>query len=50
MDSTLPSIDISELSELDKGIDDMENGRTTSHEDSMKILLQRYNDYVLQNS
>ncbi len=27
--------------------DDMENGRVTSHEDTMKILMQRYNDYVL---
>ena len=35
------------LEELDKGIDDVENGRVTSHEDTMKILLQQYNDYVL---
>lgn len=26
------------LKELDKGIDDMENGRTTPHEETMKIL------------
>ena len=38
------------LKELDKGIDDMENGRTTPHEETMKILRQRYNEYVLQDS
>lgn len=37
------------LGELDKGIDDMENNRVTAHEDTMKILMQRYEDYVLQN-
>lgn len=31
---------------LDKGIDDFEEGRVTPHEESMKILMQRYNDYV----
>lgn len=47
----MPVIEMPELlEELDKGIDDMENGRVTSHEDTMKILLQRYNDYVSQNS
>ena len=35
------------LKGLDKGIDDVENGRVTSHEDTMKILLQQYNDQVL---
>ena len=35
------------LKGLDKGIDDVENGRVTSHEDTMKILLQQYNDYLL---
>ena len=34
---------------LDKGIDDMENGRVTSHEESMRILMQRYENYVIQN-
>ena len=38
------------LVELDKGIDDMENGRVTAHEDTMKILMQRYEDHVSQNS
>ena len=38
------------IEELDKGIDDMENGRVTPHEETMKLLLQRYNEYVLQNS
>lgn len=34
------------LSELDKGIDDMENGRLHKHEDTMKILKQRLRDYA----
>jgi hypothetical protein len=38
------------LKELDKGINDMENGRVTAHEDTMKILMQRYEDHVSQNS
>ena len=50
MDVTVPVIETPELlEELDKGIDDMENGRVTPHEDTMKILIQRYNDYVSQN-
>ena len=35
--------------ELDKGIDDMEKGRITPHEETMSILKQRYEDHVLQN-
>ncbi len=38
------------LKELDKGIDDMENDRLTPHEDSMQILIQRYDKHVLQDS
>lgn len=38
------------LKKIDKGIEDMENGRVTPHEDTMKILMQQYNDYVSQNS
>ena len=38
------------LEKLDKGIDDVENGRVTLHEDTMKILVQRYNEYVSQKS
>ena len=35
MDVTMPAIETPELiEELDKGIDDMENGRVTPHEDS----------------
>ena len=50
MDVTTPVIETSELlEELEKGIDDMENGRVTPHEDTMRILIQRYNDYVSQN-
>ena len=50
MDVTTPVAETPELlEELDKSIDDMENGRVTPHEDSMKILIQRYNDYVAQN-
>ena len=37
------------LKDLNKGIDNMENNCVTSQEDTMKILIQRYNDYVLQN-
>ena len=51
MDVNTPVAETPELlQELDKSIDDMENGRVTPHEDSMKILIQRYNDYVSQNS
>ena len=38
------------LEKLDKGIDDMENSRITPHEDTMKLLMQRYDDFVSQNS
>ena len=51
MDVTTPVVETTELlKELDKGIDDMENNRVTPHEDSMKILMQQYSDYVSQNS
>ncbi len=51
MDTTMPVVETPELLDaLDKGIDDMENGRVTSHEETMKTLIQRYNDYVSQNS
>ena len=47
MDATLQTDNTTELlNELDKGIDDMENGRVTPHEETMKALMQRYNDYV----
>jgi hypothetical protein len=50
MDVTTPVVETTELlKELDKGIDDMENNRVTPHEDSMKILMQQYSDYVSQN-
>ena len=50
MDVTTTVIETSELlEELDKGIDDMENGRVTPHEDTMKILIRRYNEYISQN-
>lgn len=51
---TMPVIEMTEtpelLKNLDKGIEDMENGRVTPHEDTMKILIQQYNEYVSQNS
>ena len=37
------------LKPLDKGIDDMEAGRLTPHDESMKILRQQLKDYVLQH-
>lgn len=50
MDVTTPIVEEPELlEELDKGIDDMENDRVTPHEDTMQILIQRYNDHVSQN-
>lgn len=50
MDATMPVVESTELlEELDKGIDDMENSRITPHEDTMKLLMQRYDDYVSQN-
>ncbi len=32
---------------LDKGLDDMESDCVTSHEESMKILRQRYENHVI---
>ncbi len=50
MEDTMPATETPKLpEELDKGIEDMENGRVTPHEDTMKILIQRYNDYISQN-
>ena len=50
MDATMSVVETTELLEkLDKGIDDMENSRITPHEDTMKLLMQRYDDYVSQN-
>ena len=50
MDVTMPIVETPDLlEELDKGIDDMENGRITTHEETMKVLMQQYNDYVSQN-
>ena len=50
----MPVIEMPETPELlkkiDKGIEDMENGHVTPHEDTMKILMRQYNDYVSQNS
>ena len=34
------------IDELDKGIDNMENGRVTPHEESMKVIQRQYNDYT----
>lgn len=51
MDMTNPIIESPELlKELDKSIDDIENGRVTAHEETMKILTQRYNEFVSENS
>ena len=51
MDATMSVVETTELLEkLDKGIDDMENSRITPHEDTMKLLMQRYDDFVSQNS
>lgn len=51
MENNIPSVDETELFDaLDTGIDDMENGRVTPHEETMKIVIQRIEDYVLQNS
>ncbi len=33
--------------ELDKGIDDMEAGRVIDHEEAMRILKERVNQYAL---
>lgn len=51
MDMTNQIIESPELlKELDKSIDDIENGRVTAHEETMKILTQRYNEFVSENS
>ncbi len=51
MDTIIPFNETPELlKELDKGINDVENGHVTAHEETMKILMQRYDDYVSQNS
>lgn len=47
-----PAIDSGEkelLEALDKGIDDLEAGKLTPHKESIAILKQRLNEYVLQN-
>lgn len=36
------------LRALDKGIDDMENGRTVPHEQAMEIVRQRLKEYALK--
>ena len=48
MDATITKDEQELLKALDKGIDDMEAGRLTPHEESMKILRQRLRDYALQ--
>lgn len=51
IDATTSIVETSNLlEELDKGIDDIEKNRITSHEKTMEILMQQYNDYVSQNS
>ncbi len=54
MEATLPKTDYEEevlLAALDKGIDDMEAGRLTPHDEAVKIMKQRLRDYVtLQSS
>lgn len=46
----VPDEEMSELSkEINKGIDDVEKCRVTTHEVTMKILTQQYKDYISQN-
>lgn len=49
MDTTVTKDEQELLLALDKGIEDMEAGRLTPHEESMNILRQRLSDYALQN-
>ena len=42
--------DASLFEKLDKGISDMETGRLTSHDEAMKIITERFENYVLQHS
>lgn len=49
MEATLQKTDYEEnvlLAALDKGIDDMEAGRLTPHDEAVKIMKQRLRDYV----
>ena len=48
MDTTLGKNDVQEefFKELDKGIDDMENGCVMPHEEAMKIIGERLRVYV----
>ena len=48
MDTTLGKNDEQEefFKELDKGIDDMENGRVLPHEETMKIIGERLRVYI----
>ena len=54
MEATLQNTDYEEnvlFAALDKGIDDMEAGRLTPHDEAVKIMKQRLRDYVeVQNS
>lgn len=49
MDPSITKDEQELLKALDKGIDDMEAGRLTPHDESMKILRQRLRDYALQH-
>lgn len=50
MNITIQDSELHELlKELDKGIDDIESNRVTPHEETMKLLMQQYSDYVSQN-
>ena len=42
--------DNSLLEKLDRGIDDMEAGHLTPHDEAMKIITKRFEEYVLQHS
>lgn len=45
MDATITRDEQELLKAIDKGIDDMEAGRLTPHDESMNILRQRLRDY-----
>ena len=49
MDTSTIQVDDKLLRELDKGINDYEAGRVRSHDETMTLLKQRLQEYVLQH-
>ena len=49
VEETVSKDEVQLFTELDKGIDDMEAGRLTPHEDTIKEVKERLREYVLNS-